>query len=197
MKKIHYLLILTLFTFGIKASFSQTVDSLGVFPNPFAISTNIHFEISQTDTITLVVFNVLGELKFTYFKDTILSSGSYNINWLAESLPDGFYFVRLGIGSTKSIIKKAIKDGSTSSIEVTKANNKFLVFPNPTNDHIEIPLEGNKTITMTDTKGKLLKSFSTDQKVISLLDLAAGQYIITIFSIENEIMSSQVILKSE
>ena len=197
MKKIHHLLLLTLFAFGIKASFSQTVDSLSVFPNPFATSTTIHFEIDQIDTISLVVFNVLGELKSTYFKDTILTSGSYNINWLAESLPDGLYFVRLGIGSTKSIIKKAIKDGSISSIEVAKANNKFLVFPNPTNDLIEISLEGNKTITITDTKGMLLKSFSTDQNIISLLDLAAGQYFITIFLNENEKITSQVILKSE
>ena len=197
MKKINYLLLLTLFTFGIKASFSQTVDSLSVFPNPFAISTTIHFEIAQTDTISVDVFNVLGELKSTYFKDTILTRGYYNINWLAESLPDGLYFVRLGIGSTKSIIKKAIKDGSISSIEVAKANNNFLVYPNPTNDHIEIPLEGNKTITITDTKGKLLKSFSTNQKVISLLDLAAGQYIITIISNENEKMTSHIIIKRE
>jgi hypothetical protein len=197
MKKINYLLLLTLFTFGIKSSFSQTVDSLSVFPNPFATKTTIHFEIAQTDTISVDVFNVLGELKSTYFKDTILSSGSYNINWLAESLPDGLYFVRLGIGSSKSIIKKAIKDGSISSIEVAKANNKFLVYPNPTNDHIEIPLEGNKTITITDTKGKLLKSFSTDQKVISLLDLAAGQYFITIFLNENEKMTSHIIIKRE
>jgi hypothetical protein len=111
MKKINRLLFVTLLTLCFGTSFSQTVDSLNVFPNPFASSTAIHFDIVQSDTITLRVFNPLGQTVRTFFQSTILPSGSYNINFVGDSLADGIYFIRLDIGSTKSITKKAVKSG--------------------------------------------------------------------------------------
>ena len=197
MKKINRLLFVTLLTFCFGTTFSQTVDSLSVFPNPFSVSTTIHFDIVQTDTITLRVFNAVGQTKATFFNSTILPSGSYNINWLGDSLAEGIYFVRLDIGSTKSITKKAIKTGSTSIVENNRMVNKLIVFPNPTNDQITIPINGNKTIIVTDLNGKMVKSLTTDQQIISLLDIASGQYFITILTNQNEIITTQKILKSE
>jgi len=163
MKKINRLLFVTLLTLCFGTSFSQTVDSLNVFPNPFASSTTIHFDIVQSDTITLRVFNPLGQTVRTFFQSTILPSGSYNINFVGDSLADGIYFIRLDIGSTKSITKKAIKSGSTSIVEDNRVVNKLIVFPNPTNDHITIPINGKKTIIVTDLNGKIVKSLTTDQ----------------------------------
>jgi hypothetical protein len=197
MKKIQRLLLITLLTFCCEKTFSQTVDSLSVFPNPFYSSTTIHFDIVQSDTITLRVFNLLGQTVRTFFQSTILPSGSYNINFLADSLEDGIYIVRLDIGSTKTLNKKAVKNGSTSIIEDNKVVNKFIIFPNPTNDLITIPINGNKTIIVADLNGKIMKSFTTDHQVISLLDIAAGQYFITILTNQNEIITTQKILKSE
>jgi hypothetical protein len=197
MKKIKRLLLTTLLTFYFGTTFSQTVDSLSVFPNPFSVSTTVHFDIVQSDTITLKVFNTVGQTISTFFNSTILPSGSYNINWLGDSLADGIYFVRLDIGSTKTLSKKAVKSGSTSGIEDKKSVDNFFVFPNPTNDLITIPLDGNKTIIVTDLNGKILKSFSTDQQVISLLDIAPGQYFITILTNKNERLTTQIILKRE
>jgi hypothetical protein len=126
-----------------------------------------------------------------------LPSGSYNINFVGDSLADGIYFIRLDIGSTKSITKKAVKSGSTSIVEDNTVINKLIVFPNPTYDHITIPIIGNKTIIVTDLNGKMVKSLTTDQQIISLLDIAAGQYFITILTNQNEIITTQKILKSE
>mgnify|MGYP005867541075 CR=1 FL=1 len=197
MKKIQRLLLTTLLTFCFGTTFSQTVDSLDVFPNPFSVSTTVHFDIAQTDTITLRVFNVVGQTIRTFFNSTILPSGSYNINWLGDTLADGVYFVRLDIGSTKTITKKAIKNATTSISADTKAEDQFYIFPNPTIDLITIPLDGNKTIILTDLNGKTLKSFSTDQKVISLSDISTGQYFITILTTKNERLTTQIILKRE
>jgi hypothetical protein len=197
MKKINRLLFVTLLTLCFGTSFSQTVDSLNVFPNPFASSTTIHFDIVQSDTITLRVFNPLGQTVRTFFQSTILPSGSYNINFVGDSLADGIYFIRLDIGSTKSITKKAVKSGSTSIVEDNRVVNKLIVFPNPTNDHITIPINGNKTIILTDLNGKIVKSLTTDQQMISLLDIVAGQYFITILTNQNEKITTQKILKSE
>jgi len=87
---------------------------------------------------------------------------------------------------------------SLSSIDVS---DKYSIFPNPTNDIINLRSEswpkGNKAIILTDLNGKVIKSFATDQQVISLLDIAAGQYIITVFTNKNEIITTQRILKIE
>ena len=197
MKKINRLLLATLLTFYFGTTYSQTTDSLSVFPNPFVSSTTINFDLVQSDTITLRVFNLFGQTIRTYFQSTILPSGSYNINFLGDSLQDGVYIVRLDIGSTKSITKKAVKSGSTSIVEDNRVVNKLIVFPNPTNDHITIPINGNKTIIVTDLNGKIVKSLTTDQQIISLLDIMAGQYFITILTNQNEKITTQKILKSE
>ena len=197
MKKINRLLLTTLLTFYFGTSFSQTLDSLNILPNPFSNSTTIYFDIVQSDTITLRVFNPIGQTVRTFYQSTILPSGSYSINLVGDSLADGLYFIRLDIGSTKAITKKAVKSSSTSIVENSRLVNKLIVFPNPTNDQIIIPINGNKTITVTDLNGKIVKSVKTDQQIISLLDLTAGQYFITILTIQNEIITTQIILKSE
>ena len=197
MKNIKRKFLVTLLTFCCGTTFSQTADSLSVFPNPFSSAATINFNIVQSDTITLRVFNALGQTVKTFFQSTILQSGSYNINLPGDSLVDGKYFIRLDIGSTKHISKIALKISSISGISYNKAVDKVLIYPNPTNDRITIPVTGNKTIILTDLNGKTLKSFTTDQQVISLSDIAAGQYIITILTNKNEIITTQKILKSE
>ncbi|MEX0965801.1 MAG: T9SS type A sorting domain-containing protein [Bacteroidia bacterium] len=191
----HLLVIFLTFCFG--TTFSQTTDSLSIFPNPFKNSTTIHFDIVQPDTISLRVFNRFGETVRTFFQATILPGGSYNVNLLGDSLDDGAYFVRLDIGSNQSIVKYAIKCGSVTGISDNKPDDKVLIFPNPTIDRISIPLAGNKIIIVTDLNGKIVKSLTTDKQVISLSDISAGQYIITILTDQNEIITTQIILKNE
>jgi len=197
MKKIKRLLLLLLLTFCVGTTFSQTADSLSVYPNPFSSSATIYFNISQSDSITLRVYNLLGQVVKTYFQSTILPNGSYNINLLGDSLVDGAYLVRLDIGSTKKLIKKAIKSGSASVPVDNNAVDKIIIFPNPTNDCITIPINGNKTIIIADVNGKIIKLFTTDQQVISLIDIATGQYFITILTNQNEIITTQKIIKKE
>ena len=195
--KIKRLLIITLLTFSFGITFSQTTDSLSVSPNPFNSLATIHFEIVQSDTITLNVFNSLGSIVKTFFQSTILPSGSYNINLLGDSLTDGIYFIRLDIGSTKYLAKKVLKSSSVSGVEDIKTTEKLLIFPNPTNDLITIPIVGNKTIIVTDLNGKIIKYLTTDQQIISLLDIVKGQYFITILTNKNEIINTQKIIKGE
>jgi len=198
MKNYKQLILIPFLTFCLGTIFSQTTDSLNVFPNPFSSSATIHFEIVEADTISLQVYNSLGQTVRSFFQSTLLPSGSYNINLLGDSLADGIYFVRLDIGSSKFITERAVKSASASIVSNRNlTQNNLDVFPNPTNDFLTIPVDGNKTIRITDLSGRILKSFTTDQKTISLLDLATGQYFITIMTNENGIISTQKILKSE
>ena len=61
--------------------------------------------------------------------------------------------------------------------------------------HLMISEEGNKHITITDINGRIVKSFSTEEREISLLDLASGQYFITILTDKNELILTQKIVK--
>jgi hypothetical protein len=119
------------------------------------------------------------------------------MNLNGDGLVEGVYFIKLDIGATNSIVKKAIKIGPTSIAENNKLDHQLILFPNPTNDHITIPIQGNKTIIVADLQGKIVKSFTTDQQVISLLDIAAGQYVITILNNENKILTTQKMIKRE
>ncbi|MEI7594492.1 MAG: T9SS type A sorting domain-containing protein [Bacteroidota bacterium] len=195
MKNIKKLLLIIFLTLQIGTTFSQTTDSLSVSPNPFANSTVIHFDIVKSDTITLRVFNAVEQIVSTFFQSTILPSGSYNINLLGDSLELGMYIIRLDIGTTKFIAKKAVKTSSASSIAQNRSFEKILIYPNPTNDQITIPLDGRKTVIVTDLNGKTIKSFTTDEQIISLLDISSGHYIITILTNENNIISTQKIIK--
>jgi hypothetical protein len=197
MMKIKKLFLVTLLTFCLGTTFSQTVDSLSIFPNPFSSATTIHFDIVQSDSITLRVFSTNGQTVRTFFQSTVLPSGSYNINFLGDSLLDGIYIILLEIGSTKTLIKKALKNSSTSAKADSNSADNFLVFPNPTNNLLTIPIDGEKTIVVTDLNGKTIKSITTDQQIISLLDIATGQYFITILNKQNEIITTQKILKRE
>lgn len=191
MRNIYRKIFVLLFTLWVGTSYSQTVDSLGIFPNPFASSTTIHVDIIESDTITLRVFNNLGLTIRTFFQSTVMQSGSYNFNLIGNSLGDGIYFVLLDIGQSKQIVKKAIKNSSVLIVEGNNVVDKFIVFPNPTKDRLTIPMDGNKTILVKDLLGKIVRSFTTDQQTISLSGIAAGQYLITILNPKNEFVSTQ------
>jgi hypothetical protein len=197
MLKAKQILLAVLLILSVGTSFSQTQDSLGVFPNPFSVSTNIHFDIVNSDTITLRVFSAFGQAVRTYYQSTILPAGSYDINFSGDSLGDGIYFIRLDIGSTKFLTKKAIKSGTTSWLGDIKSDSKFIVFPNPTTNQITIPLHGIRTIVITDLSGKMVKSITTDQNEISLSDLVAGQYELTVLTSQGTIGTVQRIQKRD
>ncbi len=189
------ILPLLLFCFG--TTFSQTTDSLSVSPNPFSSSAVIHFDIAQTDTITLRVFTMTAQVVETYFQSTILPSGSYNIHLIGDSLADGMYLIRLEIGTTKSLNAKVVKKSSTTSIQENKLLDNIFLFPNPTTNFITIPMEGRKTIVLTDLNGKIVQKIETDKQTISLSELEAEEYYITIVTSKNEIITTRIIVKNK
>ena len=193
--KRQFFILLMVICFGL--TYAQSSNSLSVFPNPFNSLATINFNIIHSDTVTLEVFNTNGQIIKTFFQSTILPSGSYNIDLLGDSLANGLYFVHLEIGSTDSITKQVIKNGTITNVADNKAVEQVLIYPNPTKNFITIPITGEKTIILTDLNGRIIKSFVTDQQVISLLDIPVGQYNITFLTNKNEIITTQRIIKIE
>jgi hypothetical protein len=68
------------------------------YPNPFNPSTTIEFTISQTENVSLKIFNSLGEEVASLLNET-LSPGSYKLNFHTETLSSGVYIYQLSAGN--------------------------------------------------------------------------------------------------
>ena len=149
MKTTKYFL-LTLILIATKFGQAQTViDTMTIFPNPFTTFTTIHFEIAKNDTVTLEVYNLYGQTVRSFFNNTILYSGSYSVDFYADTLPNGLYIVLLKYGFNKQIAKKIVIQSSTSINDLTNNNKNFVLYPNPTKDLLTIPIDGQKIIIVT------------------------------------------------
>ncbi|MCP4633210.1 MAG: T9SS type A sorting domain-containing protein, partial [candidate division Zixibacteria bacterium] len=67
------------------------------YPNPFNATTNISFELAQTDKVNLVIFNLMGQ-KVETLLDGQAEAGNYNITWDASTYSSGVYFYKLTTG---------------------------------------------------------------------------------------------------
>jgi hypothetical protein len=142
---------------------------------------------------------------FTY-NITNLGNQFYNIdvNFDATGVTPGIYVVNLtatddgipvGI-TTKQFIFNVKYD--TSLGFTNTVNNEFNIYPNPTDDKINVVLNyknGNNTIQLRDLSGKLiLEKEINDQDQIDLRDLTQGLYLLTIMS-NNEIIGFERIVR--
>jgi len=76
------------------------------YPNPFNPTTQIEFNIPNSDKVDLTVFNNLGEKVITLVNKELLS-GNYSVNFNASNLASGIYYYKLTAGnfvSTKKMI---------------------------------------------------------------------------------------------
>ncbi len=64
------------------------------YPNPFNVSTNIHFSLKNSGRVKLNVYNVLGQ-EVTTLVDRHLQAGEHNVQWTADKVASGTYFIRL------------------------------------------------------------------------------------------------------
>ena len=176
------------------AGYTQNVDSLNIAPNPFDASTYIYYGLANNDTVTLYLYNFLGQTVKTFIYDSLINSGYYSIYFSADSLVNGVYFVSLNLGTHKTISKKVIKNNMNSVIE----NEPFVdygLYPNPTSNLLTISINGIKNIVITDLGGKTCKTIKTHENKISLADLKPGSYIINVFSFDNELLSTEKVVK--
>jgi len=192
MKKIKIFALLTMLCSSTIQSFSTNHDSLYVSPYTFDSITIIHFNIVENDTITLQVYDRWGNAVRTFFQNTFLPSGSYSINFFADSLPNGLYLIALFINSTSHLT--TVANHQTVGINENElVNQKQFIFPNPTTGFLTIPYEGIKKVVVTDLNGRILKSLTINTKNVSLSDLNNGTYILTILSDKEQIFSTQKI----
>jgi len=70
------------------------------YPNPFNPSTTIRYSIPEESSVSLKIYNALGEELLDLFND-IKTSGNYEILFNASTLPSGIYFYKLQVSDSK------------------------------------------------------------------------------------------------
>lgn len=73
---------------------SAPAELIGNFPNPFQTSTTITYQVEESQSITLTVWDLSGKL-VTTLVDEVHEPGYYEQTLNARNLPSGPYFVRL------------------------------------------------------------------------------------------------------
>jgi hypothetical protein len=174
--------------------YSQNLDTMIVYPNPFESATTVNFATTQTDTISLKIYNATGNTVHTFYESTLLNSGNYSLNFDGNNLMNGIYFIQLKIGTTKQISKKLIKNNNTSINYDKGIENDIFIYPNPTSKEITITYKGCKIVESADLTGKVLKVNKTDNQNISVESFESGEYIVSIKTCNNRLIATRKIL---
>jgi hypothetical protein len=183
-----FLLLLCVNCFAVQVQASNT-DTLYINPNPCDSVTTIYFTISETDTVSLDILDVTGQSKKNFFTNSILSSGSYSVNYITDSLTSGIYFVRLKINSIAKVVKLA-KTISVAVKEDSSFSPNIKVFPNPTDQNLnfELNLDREEIISFSlyDAASNLVKE-TLPEKVsecnnykLDTSDISEGTYLLVI-----------------
>lgn len=80
-----------------------------VSPNPFASFTHISFRMESGADVNLQVYNIYGQPVDTVYSG-FAATGAHGMDWFAEGLPDGIYFLVLTSGSIRETRKMLITD---------------------------------------------------------------------------------------
>jgi outer membrane receptor for ferrienterochelin and colicin len=68
------------------------------YPNPFSLSTSIHYQLAENCEVKLGVYNLLG-MQVRGLLDQQQNAGSYQVDFDAEDLAPGVYIYRLEVGT--------------------------------------------------------------------------------------------------
>jgi len=74
------------------------------YPNPFNNSTNISFSLNYGQQAKLCIYDITGR-KVTGLIDQFFPAGIHLINWQAQGLSSGVYFLQLQSENQSSVIR--------------------------------------------------------------------------------------------
>lgn len=81
-----------------------------------------------------------------------------------------------------------------SAVEENVKEERF-IYPNPTRDILNINLEGEKLIIVSNMIGETCQRLKTSETSISLSNLNAGIYLVAVYSLNNKLLTKEKIVK--
>jgi hypothetical protein len=75
------------------------------YPNPFNPATTIPFDLPQSGTVSIQVFNVLGQQVATVVNQ-VLPAGFHRVTWNGSNLSSGLYFYRIIVHNNGVLVFK-------------------------------------------------------------------------------------------
>jgi PKD repeat protein len=85
---------------------SEMIDDLKIYPNPASSSCNLNFNLSQSKTLTINIYNVIGEKVYTHPKN-VYEEGIQEIKLNTSHLSNGMYILQINDG-TRSVNKQLV-----------------------------------------------------------------------------------------
>jgi hypothetical protein len=82
----------------------EPVNSISVYPNPFNPVTNIHYELAESGSVLLEIYNIKGQ-KVETLVDSNMEAGKYSCSWNAEDFGSGIYFILYRVGTVSEVRK--------------------------------------------------------------------------------------------
>jgi uncharacterized repeat protein (TIGR01451 family) len=89
------------------AESSNTIAFFNASPNPFNSSVVISFELPDASPVDLRIYNNAGR-EVWRLETRDLRLGTNQVEWNAEGMPSGVYFVRMSVDGGQSIVQKVV-----------------------------------------------------------------------------------------
>jgi endonuclease/exonuclease/phosphatase family metal-dependent hydrolase len=86
----------------------KTTRLMQNYPNPFNPSTNIAFELSESQQVTLSVYDVTGRRVAQLLSGQTRSAGTHELRFDAANLSSGIYLYRLQLGSGETLSRRML-----------------------------------------------------------------------------------------
>lgn len=188
-------LVFICFCFGLAFNcFAQSVDSVVVVPKTFCDSARVEFTVNTSDTISLRLYNLFGQVIHVFFDHELLALGKYSILYHPDSLPEGVYPIHLtGTGGLSKVF--VLIKLKCAPLGIKPVMQRGLLFPNPGTADLFIDLSGTKTITLTNVYGQEVKKVTTALQHIDVSDLATGFYVVSVADESGKLVSVERWLK--
>ena len=176
---------------------TSAINFVGLINGYGKYLTNIQFEYGLTDSYGSTI-NGLPNYAFGYETSTITAT-------VTNLLPNQTYFYRLIATYNGNKLYSSKYQFTTSTLNIDDFdidNNKITLYPNPTNDEVNITSNGIKnvaSIILIDITGKVLMTQDNPNQKnnfkILLSNQVKGTYIVKVLFSDNTISSKKLILK--
>jgi len=172
MKTIIIFISVLFVSLNLSATVQDTVN-WQIAPNPFVTQTTIQFDLTEQDTVSIFVYNQLGQTVSTILNLQVLAQGNYSYIFHGDSVPDGLYIVRLKINQNS--YAKHIAKNSLANIDNTKNtdNNNIVVYSDKDNMlKINGKINTGDLITIYSIDGKIIGQYFCKQNNFESIDLS-------------------------